>query len=329
MTKNYLKTFLPYLFGNKKGKSLDTLLPNPIPWSELSFEETLMFHALQNTIIQFAHTLNFKELNKKELFHLFNFFNFFDDHLKKQIQNFYQRDLAFYNQAVNSRALSKQELQELLDFKNNKLSIFAILKKDRTRPGVLLIRSQDGRFVTDKNQSIWSIPVLGLSTRGLPFNHTNGCTPAGVFSIDSVMPMADKFIDFGMFRRLIVNFVKASADETEMLNLLPKKHHHHNWWWPSVVGRELGRSLLRIHGTGRKNFNPLSPYFPFIPTSGCLATNESGHFWKKKAQDQRLLLDALMTAQGIPATLENESKIHGLLYVVEFDDNLASLSFFT
>ena len=327
--KNYLKTFLPYLFGNKKGKSLDTLLPNPIPWAELSFEETLMFHYLQNNINHFVPSLNFQELNKKERFHLFNYFNFFDDNLKKQIQDFFQTDLAFYNQAVNSRALTKQELQELLDFKNNKLSIFAILKKDRTRPGVLLIRSEDGRFFKYKNQSIWSIPVLGLSTWGLPFNHSNGCTPTGVFSIDSVMPRADKNIDFGMFRRLIVNFVKASADETEIMNLLPKKHHHHNWWWPSVVGRELGRSLLRIHGTGRKNFNPLSTFYPFIPTSGCLATNESSYFLKKNTQDQRILLDALMTAQGIPATFENESNIHGLLYVVEFDDNLAALHFLT
>lgn len=46
---NYLKTFLPYLFGNKKGKSLDILLPDPIPWTKLNFEETLMFHTLKNS----------------------------------------------------------------------------------------------------------------------------------------------------------------------------------------------------------------------------------------------------------------------------------------
>jgi hypothetical protein len=326
--RNYLKTFLPFLFGNKKGKPLDKPLPRPIPWTEISFEETLMFHTLQNTINQFCKDLNFSELNRKDMFHLFNFFHFFDSDLKKNIEDFFPAELAFYNQSINASALSAQELQELLDFKNNKLSMFAILKKDRTKPGVLLIRSEDGRFVKNNDDSIWSIPILGLSSRGLPFNHSNGCTPTGLFSIDSVMPMADKNIDFGMFRRLIVNFIKASTDEFEIKQLIPKKHHNLNWWKPSVVGRELGRSLLRIHGTGRRNYNPLAPYYPFIPTSGCLATNESRFFFKK-VQDQRLLLDALMTAQGISASFENESKIHSLLYVVELDDNLAALHFFT
>lgn len=324
---NYLKTFLPYLFGNKKGKSLNTPLPNPIPWADLCFEEVLMFHALQNTINQFVCSIDLKSLSRKDIFHLFNFQDFLNLDLKKQIGSFFSEDLELYNQSTKNNLLSVKEIQELLDFKNQKLTVFVLLKRDRKRPGILLVRAPDGRFLTKQNQDVWSIPILGLSGRGLSFNHSNGHTPTGVFSLDSVMPLADKNFEFGEFKRLIVNFIKASPQEAEIKKLLPPNHQQLNWWKPSIVGRELGRSLLRIHGTGRVNLNPLTSFYPFVSTSGCLATNEATFFGLKKAQDQRLLLDSLMRALDLAETEENECKIHGLLYVVEFDDNLATLRF--
>jgi hypothetical protein len=324
---NYLKTFLPYLFGNKKGKSLDTPLPNPIPWSDLSFEEILMFHTLQNSINQYVHTIDLKSLSKKDLFHLFNFLDYLNQDLRKQLVPLFTEELILYYQSTTAAPLIARELQALLDFKNQKLTVFALLKADRTKPGVLLVRAPDGHFMTNKSHHVWSIPILGLSRRGLPFNHSNGCTPTGVYTLDAVMPLADKNFEFGEFKRLIVNFIKASPDEIEARKLLPKDHHQLNWWKPSVVGRELGRSLLRIHGTGRKNLNPLTSFYPFVPTSGCLATNESAFFGLKKARDQRLLLDTLMSALNMPPSDDNESKIHGLLYVVELDDNLSALRF--
>lgn len=324
---NYLKTFLPYLFGNKKGKSLDTPIPDPIPWSTLCFEEALMFHTLQNTINHYVHSIDLSLLSRKDIFHLLNFLDFLNHDLQNKISILFSNELALYHQSIKSSPLSAKELQELLDFKNQKLTVFALLKPDRTKPGTLLVRASDGYFMTDELHHVWSIPILGLSRRGLPFNHSNGCTPSGVFTLDSVMPKADKNFEFGEFKRLIVNFIKESPDEAEIKNLLPQDHHQLNWWKPSVLGRELGRCLLRIHGTGRANLNPLTSYYPFVPTSGCLTTNESAFFRLKKARDQRLLLDTLMNALDIPPIEENESKIHGLLYVVELDDSLSALRF--
>ena len=324
---NYLKTFLPYLFGNKKGKSLDIPLPQDIPWSDLHFEELLMFHTFKNSLNQYVLTLDLNNLSKKDMFHLFNFLDHIEHDLKTKIYSTFPEDYKFYQDTLKSNPLKAFVLQELLDFKNQKLSVFAILRADRSKPGVLLVRSANGEFLKKENLDIWSIPILGLSGRGLPFNHSNGCTPTGVFTLDSVMPLADKKMIFGEFRRLIVNFIKMSPDELELKKLIPSTHYKLNWWKPSAVGRDLGRSLLRIHGTGRKNLNPMTSHFPFVPTSGCLATNESSFFGLKKVQDQRLLLDALMRASDIPVSEENESKIHGLLYVVELDDNLAALRF--
>ena len=169
--------------------------------------------------------------------------------------------------------------------------------------------------------------MLGISGRGLPFNHSNGTTPAGVYAINSVMPEANHNYEFGKFRRLIVDFLKSSIHEENIKQFLPRSHHKADWWSQAVVARELGRSLLRIHGTGRVNKNPFSPYFPMIPSSGCLTVTERSLLGLAQTDHQRQFLDTLMEALNLPKTYENESKIHGVLYVIPFDGKYQALEF--
>lgn len=322
---NYLKTFLPYIFGNKKGKSLEFSLPDRALWSTLSLEEQLTFHTLAHDLDSFVSSLDFKTLPKKDIFHLLNFLPFLKQGLKQNLETQFADELLLFHEALNANALSRKSVQELLNFKTEKMAVFAFLHKDRTRPGVLAVRKRDGTFMAKGDGSVWSIPILGLSSRGLSFNHSNGCTPMGVYTLDSVMPEPNKPYEFGKYRRLIVNFIPGL--ESVLNQYLPESHYSLFWWKQSIVGREMGRSLLRIHGTGRTNRNFFTPYYPFVPTSGCLATNEASVLGLKEFHDQRLLLDVLMKASGLEASYENESKIHGLLYVVEFDDSLTSLYF--
>ncbi len=322
---NYLKTFLPYLFGNKVGKSFE--LPRSIDWGSLNFEETLMFHTLQGTLEDFTTTLTISELTPKQVFHLFSFRNHLARNFFADLKKHFHAEFDLFTEALKGEVLKPHEVQELLDYKTHQLSLFALFTKDRSKPGRLFIRKPDGTFVHKDNGDLWSVRVLGTSGRGLPFNHSNGTTPCGVFSVDSVMPEANKTYEFGVFRRLIVNFLPASPKEENLKQFLPKTHHSHIWWKPCLVGRDLGRSLLRIHGTGRINKNPFSPHFPMIPSSGCLTTTERSFMGIVKINDQRLLLDALMSALKLPQTFENESKIHGLLYVIEFDGTYQALEF--
>lgn len=325
---NYLKTFLPYLFGNKKGKSLDVSLPDPIPWASLRFEEKLMFHALKGSLDFYFQDIHLNKVeNRQDIFHLFNFIDFLNAENRQMILSHYFSELNLFKTAIEARSLSRQEFQDLLDFKNDRPAIYAILNKDRSIPGRLIVKNQSNKFLTDRNLSLWSIPILGLSGRGLAFHHSNGDTPTGVYFIDGVMPEANNKLEFGEHRRLIVNFIQNSPNEEELFKYLPITHHRLDWWKQSVVARSLGRSLLRIHGTGRMNRNPFSSHYPLVPTSGCLATNERRSMWGNKAHDQRLLLDKLMLAQGLEQNFENETKIQSLLYVIEFDDNLNSLRF--
>lgn len=326
---NYLKTFLPYLFGNKKGKTLDVSIPENIPWETLSFEEILMFHALRNSLNTYILSIDLFSLQKKDIFQIFNFISILSDDLRFKLELTFKNEYNYFLEAIKAQALNKNELQELLNFQNNKLTLFAVLHKNRSLPGRLIIRKANGCFFKDDLLNIWSIPVLGQSGRGLPFHHTNGQTPTGIFTLDSVMPEANNTFEFGKFRRLIVNFIPKSLNEFDLKTFLPRIHQDKSWWKASVVARELGRSLLRIHGTGRSNLNLFSSHFPLVPTSGCLATQEGNIIGFKNYNDQRLLLDSLQKAMNLPIQFENESKIHGLLYVVEFDDNLTALHFLT
>ena len=322
---NYLKTYLSYLFGNNKGKSY--VLPDGIDWEGLSFEERLMFHALGHSMDSFTNQLDLKNLSNQQIFHLFSFRSYLSNDFLNALVSHYKNEYRWYLTAVNADALKTHEMQEVLNYKTYVLTLYAVFSSDRTKPGRLFVKNNNGQFVHKKDGSVWSIPVLGLSGRGLPFNHSNGATPNGVYSIDSVMPEPDQANVFGKHRRLIVNFIKQTENEEGLLQLIPRSLHTHSWWKPSVVGRELGRSLLRIHGTGVINKNPFNSYYPMVASAGCLTTIEKKTLGLFKIEHQRELLDTLMEALELPNSYENESKIHGLLYVVDFDGTYQALEF--
>jgi hypothetical protein len=322
---NYLKTFLPYLFGNKEGKSY--VFPNELNWEKLNFEETLMFHTLQNSLENFTNTLDVSNLSHQQIYHLFGFQKYLSQEFLDRLKKTYTNEFDIFSSAKKGEELRANEVQEILNYKNYTLSVFAIFNKDRSKPGRMFVRDGYGHFVHKENGEVWSIPTLGVSGRGLPFNHSNGTTPCGVYSIDSVMPEANKNKEFGKFRRLIVNFLKQTPNEENIKQFLPRTHHKRTWWIPCIVGRDLGRSLLRIHGTGTINKNPFSSYFPMIPSSGCLTTTERSFMGIFHINHQRELLDTLMKAQGLPVSYENELKIQGILYVIEFNDTYQALEF--
>ncbi len=202
------------------------------------------------------------------------------------------------------------------------VKIFMFCRDNRLYPCLMVMRNVHGEIVRNEDGSIWTHPALASSARGLPSYTRNGNTPAGILTIDSVMPSADQQISFGKFRRMILNFIPKSRDEVLLKSLLPTSSHQEDWWKPTVVARDAGRNLFRIHGTGKLNNDPLTPYYPFMRTSGCIAQRENA-YPEMTYKDQRELLDDIMTAMDMVPNYQNEVKVKGILYLVDLDDKNA------
>ena len=217
---------------------------------------------------------------------------------------------------------------DIRDYQNGKyeggVKLFMFCRSNRNYPCMFAMRDANDEIVRNSDGSIWTQRSLAQSARKLPFNVRNGATPTGVWTIDSVMPHADQTISFGRFRRMIMNFIPKSNNESRLKSLLPASSHNLDWWKQSIVARDVGRNLFRIHGTGKTNPDSKSTFYPFRQTSGCISQRENvhdGHDWT----DQRKLLDQIMIAQGNRPVYANETKIKGLLYFVEIDGKNAAV----
>lgn len=204
------------------------------------------------------------------------------------------------------------------------VKIFIFCRNNRLFPCLMVMRNIHGEVVRNKDGSIWTQKALASSSRGLPSYTRNGNTPAGILTIDSVMPFADQQISFGKFRRMIINFIPKSKDESLVKSLLPSSSHDQTWWRPALIAREVGRNLFRIHGTGKINKDPTTPYYPFMRTSGCIAQLENSYDGVTY-KDQRELLDAVMIAMNLEPNYANEVNVKGILYLVDIDDTNASV----
>lgn len=198
--------------------------------------------------------------------------------------------------------------------------LFMFCRHKRNNTCLFLMKDINGKLVmSEDGKTPWNQPSLGYAYSGKSFHESGGYTPSGVYEINGVMPAADSPKTFGKFRRLILDFLPKSTGEMHIVNLLPPSHHSKTWWHEAVVARDVGRDLLRIHGTGRTTYVPFSKYKPFIPTHGCVAQREN-KYKNVEYIDQRLLLDQLMKAQGLEPKFENEPLIRSTLVLVEIDN---------
>lgn len=230
------------------------------------------------------------------------------------------------DEALRDLFYTSPELETVLNGKySGGVKLFMFCRTNRLYPCLMLLRDARNDIVRNEDGTPWTQKALASSARGLPSYTRNGNTPAGIMSIDSVMPAADQQISFGKFRRLILEFIPRSQNEATMKSLLPETSHEEDWWKPGTVARDVGRNLFRIHGTGKINKDPESPYYPFMQTSGCIAQRENT-YGDVTFMDQRVLLDKLMTAMDLDPVYANETKIKGLIYITEIDSEEAPVT---
>jgi hypothetical protein len=206
-----------------------------------------------------------------------------------------------------------------LDASKSGTKLYMFCRTNRSYPCIFTLRDKHFKAVTLPNGDLWTQPALAYSARGLPYHQRNGNTPAGIHQIEGVMPTADQTLLFGKFRRLILGFIPPSPNESELISLLPPSSHDTTWWRQSVVARDIGRNLMRIHGSGRENKDTTAQWFPLMRTNGCVSQREN-KYNGVEYRDQDNLLKTLMRAQGLEVKRENELKIKGILYLIELNN---------
>lgn len=228
---------------------------------------------------------------------------------------------------------SIDEIKELLAFRpdlsefqngeyQDTLRTFVFCREDRSFPCRMVIQDKRGDWVLDSNGSIFNLPVLAKSSRSIPSHLTNGNTPRGVHLMDSVMPYADQFPLYGANRRVMLDFAKKGTTSA----LFPSSQHNKLWWKRNSLARDNGRLYFRIHGTGRPNRDESTVYYPHRPTAGCISTRE-GEYTDITYNDQRLVLDAMMSGLDLVCDYENETLIKGLLYLIEIDTEESAVTY--
>jgi hypothetical protein len=241
----------------------------------------------------------------------------------------------YYKTVLNPPFVSSEELVDLyhrrpdlssiLDGKyESTVRLFLFCRRNRDYHCLFTAKDKNGRPLKSiETGEIWSQPALAQSARGLSSNIVNGRTPQGVHTIDSVMPYADQYRSFGKYRRIILNWVP-TQDDSDMnqdditKSLLSPMSENSFWWRQASISRDLGRTDLRIHGTGKINDDPRSTYYPLRKSNGCI-TQREGSYGDKVYHDQRITLNQMMNALELPLNFENEQKISGVLYLVEID----------
>jgi len=250
--------------------------------------------------------------------------------------NFNEHKRLFLEATLPERcSISNKEIQDLINFspdlstfKNGRykksVKLFMFCRFKAKYPCMMIMKDLYGNLAYNEGgKTLWHLPSLGAARFNKPFNERNGNTPQGVYTIDSVMPLANKPSVYGKFRRIILNFIPPSPEEKDLSLLLPESLLAIDWWKESVIARDAGRNLFRIHGTGMKNFNPFSAHYPFVKTSGCVAMREGAY---DDFIDQRKLLDEIMLNLNFTPEYKNETRILGLLYVIRINNRKKPVS---
>lgn len=334
---------LDYIWNKNENNELDVIEYQLLRKQIITDQLTLINKTILNN-------LDSQFFSKKDIFKIF-----ISKLSPREAVEFYSKKDSFNNNSYELSALAKRSLDKAekiirsaqeftpmtknqimnLVFKTPDLSsysngeykdtvrLFLFCREDRNYPCLFLMKDIFGNLVREK-QVLWSLPALAKSARNIPFYKTNGETPTGVHTMNSVMLEANRQDAFGKFRRVILNWIPENSDEVSTHHFLPKMHHKLKWWKRASISRDAGRKYLRIHGTGRFNDEPDLSYYPHIATSGCISTKE-GRYFGIDFKHQRLVLDQLMKSSRLAPVYSNETNIKGILYVVNLDDKKQSV----
>ncbi len=215
--------------------------------------------------------------------------------------------------------------------------LYVFCRRDRSILCRAVLKDHRGKFVRDSSQPhrpLWSAQLLTRSLHGLRWNFTRGSTPQGIHRIEGTMPRSESayFGAYGQFP-LVKLFLphepgaRAFASSQtpafpsalqQYQTLLPPSWQNYFPAQESYWAGKLGRTLLRIHGSGEfPDFFANNSRFPqsygWNPAIGCLSAKESYNAdGTLREADMPKILEAL--------SLANRGKIEGYLILGEIEN---------
>lgn len=217
--------------------------------------------------------------------------------------------------------------------------VISFQRKNRSYPGLVLVRDSSGNFIKNDSGNFFSVPQLARSIYNLPGYITNGNTPEGIFRMDgfdtSKLSMIGPTTNVQLTMPMEYHahhFYRDSTlpDSIGNLNnykkLLPANFKNYYPMQQSYFAGKAGRTEIIAHGTtvDPEYYTGLS-YYPFTPTMGCLCTIE---MWspvdgKRIKSDQQLLTEAITKAGGpsgysIVVNIDDDAKAVTLHEILPF-----------
>ena len=236
--------------------------------------------------------------------------------------------VSLLNRLGSKKAVTVADLTPLFaaDYLKDNVVVYSVQRKNRNYPGRVIVKDKAGHFIVDESGNVFSVQQLARSITNLPGYLTNGNTPQGLFRIDGFAVSKSSFIGPTENIQLtlpnessIVHFIKR-IPASDTLNtyplyadLLPEALKYYQPLYESYEAGMAGRTEIIAHGaTINPEYYANQPYYPLIPTQGCLSTKEvwSSVDGKRIESDQQKLVTAIKMAGGAD----------GYYIVIEIDD---------
>jgi hypothetical protein len=200
---------------------------------------------------------------------------------------------------LNPASKTYPPLQDLLSYTPvpGMPTLYVLCRSDRKIPCRTLIKDSQGQFLQAGAQP-WSVSLLARSLHNLRWNMQSGNTPQGIFRVEGTLsPTPDTFRAYGQFPRFklfmpfeseVKNFLPNRSGPffgnlDDYRQLLPPSWRSYPPMAQSYWAGKIGRSLVRIHGTGEDpalfyGDNPIvaaaTQSYPWNPSIGCLSALE-------------------------------------------------------
>jgi hypothetical protein len=192
-------------------------------------------------------------------------------------------------------ALTKKQLLNK-NFLPGQTALCSFQSNNRDKPGYLMIRTADGKWMKDPNGNILKFQQLARSISNLPYYLTNGNTPQGLFKISGFDTSDNNWIGPTANLQMLMPFEGGNnlffGTDTAYINYYTSllgplsKYKSLN---ESFEAGKIGRSEIIAHGTTiPSDFYKGLSYYPCTPSLGCLCSPET---WDEAGERKNSIQD--------------------------------------